>query len=841
MENSQLWGRTLGEVDGKPSPDRERLRQALLKFRSRVDDLVSSISSELPGLTVHDVTHLDGLWHVADEVLGQDYPINAAEAFVLGGAILLHDSAHAVAAYPGRLSEIKAGPEWSDFVSLRLMGVEPACGTEEEKYAIFNVLRDLHAKQAEKLPWVSWQDSSGNQAYLLEDAELRAYFGGAIGLVAASHHWDAGIVPERLKPLSLTPAGFLKSTKWEVDLLKLAMILRIIDAAHIDAQRAPWFLFALKNPSGISRNHWKFQGKIGRIVKNSANELVVAGSPFNANEQAAWWLAYDTATMIDAEIRESQRVLADYSRLALPLTGVSGVQSTARFSQSLPVDGWVPIDVRPKIGDVPSLIERLGGAALYGDDPAVALRELLQNSIDACHAYECVVARGARLIEVIVEETFESDVKISIRDNGIGMSKHVLTQVLMDFGKSLWSSSDVMTELPGLVSSGFNSGGKFGIGFYSVFMLGQEVRVTTRRFERVESDASEQWMLCFSEGLRSRPSLQIPGKENKLASCGTEVCVVLRQGTFQNIINPYIWSQDKDSVPLKMVRLIKGFVPACPYDVDLVVGGQRQRVINGDDWKEVEDAELLSRADERPMKLWPVSDRDGKLVGRVRPAGLFESGAVGVVRGVAAATHDGLKGLVFVSGNNSDAKRSQAIPYSNVEDWRRWATLILSDSADLDCQESIALHPLLPRVDMKVWIMRGENMSLERVKSNIKKMNELVVHFGEIEHDDDDDMASWRFDHDFKLDDSVLLAPDNYYIDWEDDSERGYPRRGRVGVSAFPWVLGVPKIKYMEILCEAIEQVWGPFTEEEEDSHVVGTVDGSKISRSCIKFVRTGL
>ncbi|VUL90686.1 HD domain-containing protein [Stenotrophomonas maltophilia] len=460
MENSQLWGRALGEVDGKSSPDRERLRQALLKFRSRVDDLVSSISSELPGLTVHDVTHLDGLWHVADEVLGQDYPINAAEAFVLGGAILLHDSAHAVAAYPGRLSEIKAGPEWSDFVSLRLMGVEPACGTEEEKYAIFNVLRDLHAKQAEKLPWVSWQDSSGNQAYLLEDAELRAYFGGAIGLVAASHHWDAGIVPERLKPLSLTPAGFLKSTKWEVDLLKLAMILRIIDAAHIDAQRAPWFLFALKNPSGISKNHWKFQGKIGRIVKNSANELVVAGSPFNATEQAAWWLAYDTATMIDAEIRESQRVLADYSRLALPLTGVSGVQSTARFSQSLPVDGWVPIDVRPKIGDVPSLIERLGGAALYGDDPAIALRELLQNSIDACHAYECIVARGARLIEVIVEERFDSDVKISIRDNGIGMSKHVLTQVLMDFGKSLWSSSDVMTELPGLVSSGFQLGRK---------------------------------------------------------------------------------------------------------------------------------------------------------------------------------------------------------------------------------------------------------------------------------------------------------------------------------------------------------------------------------------------
>ncbi|MBA2593659.1 MAG: hypothetical protein M3495_02490 [Pseudomonadota bacterium] len=53
----------------------------------------------MPGLTVHDITHLDALWRVADQIAGPDYPINPAEAFVLGGAFLLHDAAHVMAGH----------------------------------------------------------------------------------------------------------------------------------------------------------------------------------------------------------------------------------------------------------------------------------------------------------------------------------------------------------------------------------------------------------------------------------------------------------------------------------------------------------------------------------------------------------------------------------------------------------------------------------------------------------------------------------------------------------------------------------------------------------------------
>jgi len=100
LDSFPLWSRTLGASSGPDQGARESLRTHFQSFRSRVSQLVSTLGSELPGLTVHDITHLDALWRVAGEIAGEEYPINPAEAFVLGGTFLLHDAAHVLAAYP---------------------------------------------------------------------------------------------------------------------------------------------------------------------------------------------------------------------------------------------------------------------------------------------------------------------------------------------------------------------------------------------------------------------------------------------------------------------------------------------------------------------------------------------------------------------------------------------------------------------------------------------------------------------------------------------------------------------------------------------------------------------
>src|ERR1044071_10449113 len=91
--NSRLWQLSLALQSGDPEQGgpRERLRVAFLKCRERASMIAGEIAHDLPEFTVHDVTHLDALWEMADLIAGEGISITPTEAFVLGGAFLIHD------------------------------------------------------------------------------------------------------------------------------------------------------------------------------------------------------------------------------------------------------------------------------------------------------------------------------------------------------------------------------------------------------------------------------------------------------------------------------------------------------------------------------------------------------------------------------------------------------------------------------------------------------------------------------------------------------------------------------------------------------------------------------
>ena len=118
------------------------------------------------------------------------------------------------------------------------------------------------------------------------------------------------------------------------------------------------------------------------------------------------------------------------------------------------------------------------GSKLYGDNPTVALRELIQNAADAVQARRKYEKRSEDWGLISVSLISKADKTwLVVEDNGIGMSEHVLTGPLLDFGTSFWRSSLAMEEFPGLMAAGMHAIGRFGIGFFSVFMLGPVVRV----------------------------------------------------------------------------------------------------------------------------------------------------------------------------------------------------------------------------------------------------------------------------------------------------------------------------------------------------------------------------
>src|SRR5664280_1338181 len=120
VTNTRLWRVTLAsKAHNDPSAAaREKLRSCFVSFRERAGLLAAEIHRDLPEFTVHDITHLDALWEIADIVVGEEFSLTPTEAFVLGGAFLLHDLGMSLSAYSQGIEELKKRQTWNDTLAL---------------------------------------------------------------------------------------------------------------------------------------------------------------------------------------------------------------------------------------------------------------------------------------------------------------------------------------------------------------------------------------------------------------------------------------------------------------------------------------------------------------------------------------------------------------------------------------------------------------------------------------------------------------------------------------------------------------------------------------------------
>jgi len=499
-----LWRHAfINPISEITAAEQEYFSSNYLAMRDKAGMLVAQIAAAIPGLTVHDVTHLDALWETASLVAEGAITMSPAEAFIFGASVLLHDSAMSVAAYAGGLEELKQTVEWKDALASASDETSDKDSPSSELISrvLPDVLRQLHAKQAQVLAKQGWKTRDGEILYLIDDPELRNFYGETIGQIAHSHWWPVSQVTQTF---AQDLGAFPNRTSSKIDRIKVACLLRIADALHLDQRRAPRFLRALVHPSGISEMHWSFQERLA--VPHIEHEAVVftSGSPFPIGDADAWWLAYDTMSMVDKELQDVD-VALDSKALYFRAKRVKGAGSPEALSSCIQTSGWRPVDAQLRVSDIPKVVSTLGGEKLYGNDPSVALRELIQNSADAIQARRRYQQRPDGWGEITIQIIGRSDgTWLSIEDNGIGMSERVLTGALIDFGKSFWRSGLVAQEFPGLISKGMNAIGRYGIGFFSVFMIGDVVRVISRRFDYSEQDAR---VLEFRGGTASRPIL----------------------------------------------------------------------------------------------------------------------------------------------------------------------------------------------------------------------------------------------------------------------------------------------------------------------------------------------
>ncbi|HTR14704.1 MAG TPA: molecular chaperone HtpG, partial [Roseiarcus sp.] len=198
----------------------------------------------------------------------------------------------------------------------------------------------------------------------------------------------------------------------------------------------------------------------------------------------------------------------------------------------------------------------------------IFVRELVSNAADACEKLRYEAIAKPELIETgapfAITLSLDPDAKrLTVSDNGIGMSREDLSDALGTIARSGTKAFlDKLTqEEAGKEAAAII--GQFGIGFYSAFMVADEVVVETRR---AGTDAAWRWS---SDGKGSFTIAPLP--PDAAPERGTRVILHINEES-REFLEPY-----------RIERVIKEHSGAVAVPIDLIEkpGAEAKRVADG--------------------------------------------------------------------------------------------------------------------------------------------------------------------------------------------------------------------------------------------------------------------
>ncbi|WP_322153372.1 molecular chaperone HtpG [Paratractidigestivibacter sp.] len=222
----------------------------------------------------------------------------------------------------------------------------------------------------------------------------------------------------------------------------------------------------------------------------------------------------------------------------------------------------------------------------------IFLRELISNASDAIDKLylKSLTDASANVDQANLAITLTADKDartITVSDNGIGMTAEELEKNLGTIAHS--GSEEFKAENAEAQGDAVDIIGRFGVGFYSAFMVAKEVSVVTRAFG---SDECNRWT---SDGVEGYTISAVPTDDPAYrATCGTDVIMALKDNTDDA-------SYDEYTSEYTLKDLVKRYSNYVRYPVQMMVTKSRQKekpADAGDDykpeWESYEELETLN-------------------------------------------------------------------------------------------------------------------------------------------------------------------------------------------------------------------------------------------------------
>jgi hypothetical protein len=391
------------------------------------------------------------------------------------------------------LGHTPEGPELNRWISEDLPS-DPKVWARTDYLLIGEFLRRHHGRLAHEIAIFGFPGLTSAEFPILK--ELLPKVANIAGVVARSHSLPLRVAAsylEYMHPKDIRPLGTFA--------LYHMALLRVGDYLQIDAERAPRVLFRLRSPeSPLSVSAWNQHGAVAHI-----SYLLEDPSAIKIDVDASHSLEIHLhlrhlVSGLRAELESSSAVLSEfYGRVFEFGAGtfriaktriVSNLDDSALLEQLPYVPRAFKFDADPRI--LTLMVE-----PIYGNFLEFGVRELLQNAVDAVLERRQYVANHQRndisgvsgeeddpdvLIDLIQEEG--EKVILSVVDKGVGMTANVVQDYFLRAGASFRDNRawrDEFVDLHGRTR--VRRSGRFGVGVFAGFLLGDEMKVTTRHVD----------------------------------------------------------------------------------------------------------------------------------------------------------------------------------------------------------------------------------------------------------------------------------------------------------------------------------------------------------------------
>lgn len=351
--------------------------------------------------------------------------------------------------------------------------------TGNDKKLIGEFVRRYHPRLAHEIALVGFPGNKKGSIKFAE--ELSEKEKNLVGLIARSHGMNLRDCLEYLesefKNLKRTPLGVHASY--------LMILLRLSDYLQIQKDRTSEIILKTKTfESPISNEEHKTHLAVEYIddrYQDDPERIFVSTSPQNSGMYLKLKRLFSS---IQNEFDISWAVLGElYGNLDDSVS-----IKYRRINSNL--DDKAYISEQNYIGDYFSFkandeITRLLIAPLYGNNPKYGVRELLQNSVDACNERLEIEQNNPNYFPEIKINVFNNNEEcfFQISDNGKGMNINEIKNYFLSAGASYRQSKDwkkMFMDEKG--NSKILRNGRFGIGVLASFLIGKSIIVKTKSF-----------------------------------------------------------------------------------------------------------------------------------------------------------------------------------------------------------------------------------------------------------------------------------------------------------------------------------------------------------------------